>query len=648
MTDDFAPGYVIGDRYQVLGTLGRGGMASVYLAEDATLARRVAIKVLHQRFAEDAKFVERFRREAKAAAGLNHPNIVGVYDWGQVGAQNYIVMEYVRGETLKERIRRSGRLDAREAVAITLELLSAVAAAHARGVVHRDVKSQNILIDTEGRVKVTDFGIAQAGDPSMTEAGSILGTAQYLAPEQARGEQVDERSDLYSVGVVLYEMLTGTVPFKGDSAVTVALKHVSESPREPAELVPGTPYALNQIVLKALAKDPALRYANAAQFGADLRAALTGGPLLAAAYDADAAATRQMAATRAAASGGTAAGDQATRVMTARDRPAARPAGARPRPQGRDTPRRRRTPWWLWVLLAVLVVGLAVAGVFIYRSVGGGGGSAVPDVVGLKERRATVSLIEAGFRVERNEGFSDEYEEGEVYRQQPPAGTDLRAGGTVEIWVSQGARSVEVPDFSGQPPAALEQWLSDNDLEGERKTGRNDTVEKGLVYKTDPGAGEQVRRGATVTYWVSSGPRQATVPDVVGASQSDAGASIEAAGLVVGTVGQQASDTAPAGTVIGQDPQAGTKVDRGSPVNIIISSGPPTPSPTPTPRVEVPSVVSMDEGTATATLEAEGFVVNVVYIDEDLEPPGTVVAQNPAGGTARPLGSRVTITVEQV
>ncbi len=285
MSDGFEAGQLVNERYRVLGKLGGGGMADVYLAEDTTLGRRVALKVLLKRFVEDETFVERFRREAKAAAGLNHPNVVSIYDWGQIDHVYYIVMEYVEGETLKERIRRVGRLPAGEAVAIVVELLSAVQFAHTNNVVHRDIKSQNILIDRHGKVKVTDFGIARAGDSSMTEAGSILGTAQYLAPEQAKGEKVDERSDLYSVGVVLYEMLTGTVPFKGDSAVTVAMKHVNELPAEPAELVPGLPYALNQIVLKALAKSPERRYASAAEFAHDLRSAMAGGPLVAATFD---------------------------------------------------------------------------------------------------------------------------------------------------------------------------------------------------------------------------------------------------------------------------------------------------------------------------------------------------------------------------
>ena len=268
MSDVFQPGQVVGGRYRVVRKLGGGGMADVYLCEDSTLGRQVAIKVLLQRYLNDPTFVERFRREAKAAAGLNQQNLVSIYDWGEVDGTYYIVMEYVEGETLKDLIRRRGRLSGNEAVDFALQLLAAVDFAHRSGIVHRDIKPQNVMIDRSGAAKVMDFGIARAGDSGMTQAGSILGTAQYLAPEQAKGQPVDERSDLYSVGVVLYEMLTGTVPFKGDSAVTVALKHVNEVAREPADLVPGMPHTLNQIVLKAMAKDPLLRYQSAAEFRA--------------------------------------------------------------------------------------------------------------------------------------------------------------------------------------------------------------------------------------------------------------------------------------------------------------------------------------------------------------------------------------------
>ena len=319
----------VSGRYRVLRKIGGGGMADVYLCEDLTLGRRVALKVLLQRFLDDPNFVERFRREAKAAAGLNQANLVSIYDWGEVDGTYFIVMEYVEGETLKDLVRRQGRLGGNEAVRISLQLLAALEFAHRTGIVHRDIKPQNVMLDRDGNVKVMDFGIARAGDSGMTEAGSILGTAQYLAPEQAKGQPVDERSDLYSVGIVLYEMLTGTVPFKGDSAVTVALKHVNEMAAEPAQLVPGMPYALNQIVLKAIAKDPDQRYQTAEQFARDLRSAQVGGPVAAAAFDPGAEATRLMAA-------GAAGG--ATSVMTGG--PLAQTTGDRGR-------RRRRWPWVL-------------------------------------------------------------------------------------------------------------------------------------------------------------------------------------------------------------------------------------------------------------------------------------------------------------
>jgi len=476
VTDDYQAGAIIDGRYRILGRIGGGGMANVYLAEDTTLGRRVAIKMLHRRFVEDAKFVERFRREAKAAAGLNHPNIVGVYDWGQVGSENYIVMEYVEGDTLKELIRRRGRLSGNEALAILLGLLAAVGAAHSNGVVHRDVKSQNILIDGEGRVKVADFGIAQAGDPGMTEAGSILGTAQYLAPEQARGEPVDERSDLYSVGVVLYEMLTGRVPFKGDSAVTVALKHVNELPPEPAELVPGLPYSLNQIVLKALAKDPNRRYGSAVEFAADLRAAQAGGPLRAATFDPAAERTQVVAPVAI-------AGEQATRVMSA-PRGGAPARGGRAATNGRP-PRRRRPPVWVILIILAALAAVAAGGVLIYNAVFGSS-SGVPSVVGLTEQAAHDKLTEAGYKVARHDAYSDQFNPGFVSRQQPKAGTALRSGAIVDIWVSKGSTTVSLKDLTGLPAGEVADYLKTNGLVGDRRGGRSDAVAQGEVYKQSP------------------------------------------------------------------------------------------------------------------------------------------------------------------
>lgn len=618
MTESFQPGQVVNGRYRVLRKLGAGGMADVYLCEDLTLGRRVALKVLSPRFVGDAQFVERFRREAKAAAGLNHPNIVAVHDWGEIDHTYFIIMEYVEGETLKDRVRRCGRLNGSEALGIALGLLAAVGYAHRHGVVHRDIKSQNILLDAGGTVKVTDFGIARAGDAGMTEAGSVLGTAQYLAPEQARGEAVDGRSDLYSVGVVLYEMLTGRVPFSGDSAVTVALKHVNEVPAEPATLVPGMPYTLNKIVMKALAKDPASRYQTAEDFARDLRAAQAGGPVTASAYDLEAERTQVMAT----------APTEATRVMA---RPAASP------PSGR--PRSRRALWLALLLLAVIA---AAAGALWWTL--SGETVAVPGVVGRSEAQATLALEEAGFTVRVKDTFSDDVSTGFVARQSPEEGVELKKGATVTIWVSRGPLTVILPSFTGWRAADVAAWLEENRLEGVKKTGRSEDVVPGRVFRQDPPAGQTVERGATVTYWVSSGTVQVTVPDLTGMSRADAIKALTAVGLVLGDVSFEPSDTYDRDQVIRQSPAEGTKVDKGSAVDIVVSSGPPSPSPTPTELVEVPDVFSMDSATAQATLAAAGFVVKVKERASP-EPAGTVIAQDPAAGTMAPRGSQVTIWV---
>ncbi len=424
----FEPDQVVSGRYRVLRKLGGGGMADVYLCEDLTLGRRVALKVLLQRFLSDPTFVERFRREAKAAGGLNHPNLVSIYDWGEVDGTYYIVMEYLEGETLKDLIRRQGRLSGNDAVHIALQLLAAIEFAHRAGIVHRDIKPQNVMLDRDGNVKVMDFGIARAGDSGMTEAGSILGTAQYLAPEQARGLPVDERSDLYSVGIVLYEMLTGTVPFKGDSAVTVALKHVNEMAPEPAQLVPGMPHSLNQIVMKSIAKDPDLRYQSAGQFTRDLRSALQGGPVAATTFD---------------------TGTEATRLMTAGAAGATSVMSGGGYGQERRPPR-RRWPWIVAIVILLLVIAGAAYG--IVNLMGGGGGDPVPSVVGKTQGEAIAALEEAGFKANVQEEFSDEVDEGIVSRQAPTGGTELAAGETVDIWVSKGAETVALEDFRGWSP----------------------------------------------------------------------------------------------------------------------------------------------------------------------------------------------------
>ena len=619
MTDVFQDGQIVNERYRVLRKLGAGGMADVYLCEDLTLGRRVALKVLLQRFLGDAQFVERFRREAKAAAALNHPGIVAIYDWGQVGGTPYIVMEYVEGETLKDLVRRRGRLGGAEVIDLTIGLLAAVELAHRHGIIHRDIKSQNILIDRGGAAKVTDFGIARAGDSGMTEAGSILGTAQYLSPEQARGQQVDERSDLYSVGVVMYEMLTGRVPFSGDSAVNVAMQHVNDLPDEPVTLVAGMPASLNQIVLKAMAKEPVHRYGSATEFAADLRAARAGAPVAAAGFDPEAERTQFVGAA-------TAAG--ATRLMQPADEP---PAG-----------RRRR--WPLFLVLG-LVAALALVGWFLFGGLFGDKVE-VPSVIGLTEKAAVGRLEGAGFKVDVQQEYSDEFAAGFVARQSPPGGSKMAEGETVDIWVSGGAQTLQLPDFRGWEAADVADWLEANGFEGDRRRGRSADVADGRVYRQDPAAGATVERGATISYWVSVGAPQAVVPELIGMTQADAVAALADVGLELGSVTTQSSSEIDAGRIMAQDPAPETKVEKGSKVAIVLSSGPaPTPTPTPTATVvRVPSVYGMDETMATDTLEAAGFVVDV-RDQASAQPPGTVIKQDPEADTYAALGSTVTITI---
>ncbi len=447
-------------RYRVLRRLGRGGMADVYLAEDEELGRRVAIKVLNERHAADAQFVERFRREATNAAGLSHPNIVSIYDRGEAEGTYYIAMEYLDGSTLKDVVVEQGPLPVEDAISYVRDLLGALRFAHRKGIVHRDIKPHNVMADSDGRIKVTDFGIARAGASQMTEAGSIIGTAQYLSPEQARGGVIDHRSDLYSVGIVLFELLTGTVPFGGETPVEIAMKHLSSVPDPPSQRRPDLPRALDQIVLRALAKDPEERYQTAEEMDAELARVADGLPVSAQTAEA---ATQVLAG----------AGIAEAATVVARPARAPRPAAPVPpyRPPAHgyyyDEPAPHGRPIWPWLIALLLL--LAAAGAVwlawgkIQDQLNETKTVAVPDVRGIREILAVRQLRAKGFEPAVRRQTDADVAEGFVISQDPPPGDQAPRGKVVQVVSSLGAPLATVPDVRGKTrdrgdPAARRPW----------------------------------------------------------------------------------------------------------------------------------------------------------------------------------------------
>ncbi|MGH2677744.1 MAG: Stk1 family PASTA domain-containing Ser/Thr kinase [Actinomycetota bacterium] len=545
---------VLGDRYEVEQLLGQGGMARVFRGTDRVLNRTVAVKVLSPQFASDEQFVARFRREAQAAAALNHPNIVSVYDTGDQGDVHYIVMEYVEGRTLRDVIRQEGPILPERASEIAQTVARALAAAHEAGLVHRDIKPGNIMLTRDGEVKVMDFGIARTSTgETLTQTAAILGTASYLSPEQAQGSTVDIRSDIYSLGCVLYEMLTGRPPFTGDSPVAIAYKHVREDPVHPSNLNPDVPPSLDAVVMKAMAKNPENRYQTADEFRQDLERASAGLPTVA---------TPLLLADPTE----VVTGQEGTAVMT----------GVPPDQQ----PERKRR-WWIAVLVILLLAALGVAAYFLVQALlpPEPTGVQVPDVVGETEDDAIQTLEEAGFEVEVEREFNEDVRRNEVFEQDPEAGERLERGETVTITVSRGERQVEVPDLEGQTVGEAQGTLADANLELGSVTNEASEAEEGTIIDQDPGPGQQVQPGSAVNVTVSSGPETVVVPNVVCQDIDEAQATITGAGLGFDVTGERFSDECPEGTVAEQNPGGGSEVERGSTVRVKESQGP-EPEPT--------------------------------------------------------------------
>ncbi len=631
---DPAPNTMVDGRYRVLSRLGSGGMADVFLAEDQQLGRKVALKLLHHRFAEDPDFVERFRREAQAAAGLQHPNVVSVYDRGTFDDTYYIAMEYLPGRSLKQLIREEAPLDPLRAIDITIQILKAARFAHRRGVIHRDLKPHNVIVDDSGHAKVTDFGIARAGASDMTETGSIMGTAQYLSPEQAQGHAVSAGSDLYSIGVVLYEMLTGRVPFDAESAVTIALKHVSEAPTPPRRLNPNIPPELEQTVLWVLNKNASDRPADADQLITVLehcREAI-----------ASAGAGQHTASMAAVAAAGAAAGAGAAIVgpgiaayRQTQDQ-ATNGSGeilaVRPPPEDHDG-----SGWrvWGWVLLVILLVAAAAAAAYFLtrpRQV------LVPKVTGEQVSVARATVEQAKFQV-ATVPVPNRRPAGIVVAESPAAGTKADRGSTVTLTVSSGQGNASVPSVQGLTEAQATRVLRRAGLRvGNVVTQTSNRFAQGQVTGTNPGTARSVPRGTAVTLFVSSGQPEKKVPNVVGEGQTQATEDLTRAGFDVSQRDQSTPSQSDVGNVISQSPSGNTNAPNGSSVTITVGTAPTT--------VSVPTVTGDPPANAASALTASGFrVAQRTTTVTNPSQNGVVVSQSPAANSTATKGSTVTITI---
>jgi serine/threonine-protein kinase len=630
-------GTLFDGRYTVVRKLGAGGMANVYLAEDQELGRRVAIKILNERHANDEQFVERFRREAKNAAALSHPNIVSIYDRGEAEGTYYIAMEYIDGRSLKELIVSRGPAPITVAVEYARQILSALRFAHRHGIVHRDIKPHNALVDAEGRVKVTDFGIARAGTSQMTEAGSIVGTAQYLSPEQARGAPVDPRSDIYSLGVVLYELLTGAVPFNGDTPVEIAMKHLSALPEPPSARRAEIPRDLDLIVLRALAKDPEDRYQSAEEMDLDLERFLRGSAVSPVTEEAATQILRVPA-------GADHPYSSTAATMIAPPSSGSRRGGAPPPPAvyyDLDEPIHRR-PVWPWIAALIFVVVAAVGGYLLYKQISHKLASNAPVsvgyYVGIQEGLARQRIKNDGFAPVVNHHASRSTASGLVFKQDPTQGRRQAKGSTVTIWVSTGLPRVEVPPLVDKSQTDAVALLTKLGLKVHTRSVPSSKA-AGTITAQDPPSGTKLQVGSTVTINVAKGPQPVSVPNVQTLPLAQATSQLQGLGLKVAPTFIDSDQ--PANTVIQQAPAPGQSVGKGSIVSLTVSNGPKTST--------VPDVTSTDVGSAVSTIESSGFKAKIVHqpvTDPNLD--GSVLSQDPPGGNQAKPGTTVTLNVGQL
>ena len=654
-------GIFLGKRYEVLSKIGAGGMADVYKGKDQMLNRYVAIKVLKKEYKEDENFVRKFRSEAQAAAGLMHPNIVNVYDVGEDRGLYYMVMELVEGITLKEYIEKKGRLSHKEVISIAIQVCTGIGVAHAANIIHRDIKPQNIIISKDGKVKVTDFGIAKA-TTSNTVSSNAMGSVHYTSPEQARGGFSDQRSDIYSIGITLYEMVTGQVPFDGDSTVSVAIKHLQEEITPPSEIVPDIPYSLEQIILKCTQKNSERRYKNTNELIRDLKRSLVD-------PDGDFVVIPPLR-------------NADTVIITDEDLDDIRSSydedddydeddydeddydeddddydeyeddeyddeyDSKHGKKGKDSddvnPRMRKITKILTIVVAIIIIFILVfsigkaAGVFKFGpsliSEDSEEQVKVPNVVGMTEEQAKKALNEKGLGfkvVERKE--SKKYEEGTVCEQKTEAGKKVAKNTTIQVVVSSGliGDEITVPDVSGMSEDEAQSAL---EKEGFKKISSefeySDSVAEGDVIGTTPAANSKATKDTEIVMKVSKGAEKKTVPNVVGQKDEDAQNAIKSAGLNVGTVTYDYNDSVPKGQVVSQSVDGGKKVAAGTSVGLVVSNGP-----KPDERVDVQNFVGRSESDLTSWASGNGLYTSRTGSQtSDTIPKGAIISQSPSSG----------------
>ncbi|MGE8651915.1 Stk1 family PASTA domain-containing Ser/Thr kinase [Bifidobacterium adolescentis] len=657
------PTSLAGGRYQLGQLVGRGGMAEVHVATDTRLGRTVAVKIMRADFATDSIFLERFRREAHSVAQMNNPNIVNIYDsgeetvtteTGEIEHLPYLVMEYVKGQTLRDILKVNGALSQRDAEQVMMGVLNALEYSHRMGIIHRDIKPGNIMISEQGVVKVMDFGIARAIDDSaatMTQSQGVVGTAQYLSPEQARGESVDMRSDLYSAGCVLYEMLTGRPPFTGDSAVAIAYQHVSEVATPPSTIVPGLPKMWDSICAKAMAKDRQNRYATASEFKNDLLTFMNGGVPMAAAFNPLTDLTNMKARKQAEMDAATVAmpptpettATQAFNPVTGQFEAVPNPNGGietktRAEQRAKVAQERKKKRIVIASVIGSIVVLLAVIGIFFALN----GHKSTADLVSVPDFTDTSNISQArveeqlkalGLKLDARDDSTSSQPKGTITKQNPKGGKKVAKGSTVSVWFSTGPQAVSVPDVSSKTQEEAKGILEAAGFKiGNVMTVDSASIEKDKVVNTNPAAHSKQTKGTIITLYISSGMTK--IPDnLVGQSKDSVLDQLKQAGFTQITIESEASDSVQSGSVTRVDPGSGSTVELGTAVTIWVSTG--------KQQTSVPNVVGMNYANAKALLEGYGFQVNVSGPQD-----GTVASMRPNGGSKADNGSTITLTTK--